>query len=86
MELLLLYYIVTNLLAFITFFLDKRRAKANAWRISERTLLTFVWMGGAFGAYIAMRLFRHKTLKPAFRLGVPIAILVHAGISAYFIF
>lgn len=86
MELLLLYYIVTNLLAFMSFFLDKRRAKSGEWRISERTLLILVWIGGAFGAYIAMRLFRHKTLKPMFRIGVPVAILVHAGITGLFIF
>ncbi|TCI54163.1 MULTISPECIES: DUF1294 domain-containing protein [Exiguobacterium] len=86
MELLLLYYIVTNLLAFMSFFIDKRRAKSGAWRISEQTLLILVWIGGAFGAYVAMRLFRHKTLKPKFRIGVPVAILVHAGITSLFIF
>lgn len=86
MELLLLYYIVTNLLAFMSFLIDKRRSKVGAWRISERSLLTFVWIGGAFGAYLAMRLFRHKTLKPKFRIGVPLAILVHAGLTAWMIF
>lgn len=86
MELLLLYYIVTNLLAFMTFFIDKQRSKVGAWRVSERTLLTMTWIGGAFGAYLAMRLFRHKTLKPKFRLGVPFAILVHAGFTGWLIF
>ncbi|MFY9946426.1 MAG: DUF1294 domain-containing protein, partial [Exiguobacterium chiriqhucha] len=28
---------MTNLLAFMSFFLDKRRAKSGEWRISERT-------------------------------------------------
>ncbi|WP_240731231.1 DUF1294 domain-containing protein [Exiguobacterium mexicanum] len=86
MELLLLYYIVTNFLAFMSFNLDKRRAKSGEWRISEQTLLILVWIGGAFGAYLAMRFFRHKTLKPKFRIGVPIAILVHAGVTGWFIF
>ena len=86
MELLLFYYIVTNLLAFVSFFVDKRRSKVGAWRISEQTLLAFVWLGGAFGAYVAMRLFRHKTLKPKFRIGVPIAILVHAAFTGLLIF
>lgn len=86
MELLIIYYIVTNLLAFMTFFIDKRRAKAGAWRISEKTLLFLSWIGGAFGAYLAMRLFRHKTLKPLFRIGVPVAILVHAGLTGLLIF
>lgn len=86
MELLLIYYSVTNLLAFVSYFVDKRRAKAGAWRISEKTLLTMAWVGGAFGAYLAMRFFRHKTQKPAFRLGIPLAILVHAAITGWFLF
>ena len=86
MEPLLLYYIVTNLLAFVSFFVDKRRSRVGAWRISERTLLTMAWIGGAFGAYLAMRIFRHKTLKPKFQIGVPIAILVHAAFTGWLIF
>jgi uncharacterized membrane protein YsdA (DUF1294 family) len=44
------------------------------------------WIGGAFGAYVAMRVFRHKTLKPKFRIGVPVAILVHAAFTGWLIF
>lgn len=86
MSLLLIYYIVTNVVAFLLFWRDKRQAERGKWRISERALLTWSFLGGALGAYLAMRIFRHKTQKPVFRLGVPIAILVHAAITAFFIF
>ncbi|MGH1443069.1 MAG: DUF1294 domain-containing protein, partial [Exiguobacterium profundum] len=28
---------MTNLLAFVSYFVDKRRSRVGAWRISERT-------------------------------------------------
>jgi len=32
---------------------------------------------GSVGAYLGMMVFRHKTLKPLFRFGVPVMIIVH---------
>lgn len=52
---------VLSLVAFILYGIDKRKAKKNAWRIPERTLLLVGFLGGSVGALIAMELFRHKT-------------------------
>lgn len=56
--------IVLGAISLITFCLygaDKSKAKRHAWRIPEKTLLLFSFLGGAIGGSLAMSLFRHKT-------------------------
>ena len=65
------YVFVINFIAFFAFASDKRRAKRGARRIPESTLLTLAAVGGSLGAWLAMLLFRHKTLHKRFSLGVP---------------
>lgn len=55
-----------NFAAFAAFGIDKAKAEARAWRISESTLLTLALLGGSPGAYAGRRLFRHKTRKQPF--------------------
>ncbi len=62
---------VINLIVFCLYGADKRRAKKDAWRIPERTLLTGTWLFGGVGAWIAMRVFRHKTKHIAFQISAP---------------
>ena len=70
-----------NVVAFVLYGVDKRRAMTGGWRIPERTLL--VWaVPGAVGALLGMHVFRHKTLKPKFRYGVP-AILAAEVLVAF---
>ncbi len=54
-------YAVISLIAFILYFADKKKAQKNKWRIKEATLLGFGFCGGAVGALLAMKIFRHKT-------------------------
>ena len=75
LKLLILYLAAVNLLAFFLYGLDKRKAKKERWRIPERTLLGVAALGGALGAFAGMRVFRHKTRKPAFRFGVPLLLI-----------
>ena len=42
---------------------DKYLAKAQKQRISELTLLSFVFVGGTIGSGLAMLVYRHKTSK-----------------------
>jgi uncharacterized membrane protein YsdA (DUF1294 family) len=58
--------IAINFLAFAAFGIDKAKAEAGAWRISESTLLLFALIGGTPGAYAGRTLFRHKTKKQPF--------------------
>ncbi|MBF1268519.1 MAG: DUF1294 domain-containing protein [Oribacterium parvum] len=71
-----LYFIVINLLTFLLYGLDKYKAIRREWRIPERALLLMAFMGGAFGALSAMRIFRHKTRKGRFRLMIPLFCLL----------
>ncbi len=58
--------LLTNLLAFIQFGADKRRALTQDQRIPEQNLLMMAFLGGYFGAKAGQYLFRHKTRKQPF--------------------
>ncbi len=67
--------IVANAMSFGMFAADKGYAIAGKRRIPESKLIKATWFG-AFGAFLGMRIVRHKTLKPKFAIGVPIILLV----------
>ena len=59
--------LAVNLLAFVAFGVDKRRAERGTWRLSENYLLMLAALGGWIGAKAGQRWFRHKTRKQPFR-------------------
>ena len=75
MELLWIYLAGINVAAFTMYGIDKSRAMRGRWRIPENTLLGVVVLGGGLGALAGMQVFRHKTRKPKFRVGVPVILL-----------
>ena len=78
---LLVYYLVlVNLAAFILYGADKSFAKKGARRIPERTLLLWAWIGGSIGAFLGMKIFHHKTLKPKFAITVPVLLVLEIAI------
>lgn len=58
---------VVNVLAFVLYFVDKRRAVKGKFRISEKTLVIVTILFGGLGAVLAMVWCRHKTRKPKFK-------------------
>ncbi|WP_105035440.1 DUF1294 domain-containing protein [Cryobacterium aureum] len=60
-------YLVASLICFALYATDKRRARLGSWRISERTLLFWGFIGGWPGAIVAQQVLRHKTQKKSFR-------------------
>lgn len=72
MTLLMVYLALVNLVAFVLFGMDKRRARLDQWRIKESTLLLSAALGGGVGALAGMRLWHHKTRKAKFAIGVPV--------------
>lgn len=70
------YILGVNMIAFIIFGLDKRKAKKQAYRIPERTFWGLAIMGGAVGIWAGMKSFRHKTKHGAFTVGIPILIII----------
>jgi len=85
MTLLYYYLLALNALTFILYGVDKLKARHNWWRIPEWTLLTMAVIGGSVGALLGMRIFHHKTKKPAFRFGVPAVFIIQSGVALYII-
>lgn len=77
MEILIIYLIIINALGLLLMLIDKQKAIQKQWRIPEKTLLGVGLIGGSLGCVLGMRLFRHKTKKPVFFVGLPLMLLVH---------
>ncbi len=78
---LVFYAILITTIAFLLFGMDKQRANNREWRISESNLLLAAIMGGAFGAKIGQKLFRHKTKKEPFKSVLNVCLV--CNIAAY---
>ena len=74
---------VMSLVCFAAFGLDKRRARKGRWRIMESTLFFLSACLGAWGGLCGMKVFRHKTQKPAFRIVIPLLALLQAGLLVW---
>ena len=57
---MLVYYLIVNVIGFLLYGIDKLKAKADAWRIPEKTLLLIAAVGGAFGAFFCKYEIRRK--------------------------
>jgi uncharacterized membrane protein YsdA (DUF1294 family) len=80
------YLAVINLAGFISMGLDKSKARRNKWRIPEATLFLFAIFGGSIGSFIGMRIFRHKTQKPKFYIGIPVILAIQVVAILYLAF
>ena len=70
-RILIAYLVLINVVAFVAFGVDKWKAQRGAWRIPELTLLLLAALGGSVGAWLGMRVWRHKTQHLKFLLGIP---------------
>ncbi len=76
MKEIIYYLIFINFFTFIVFGIDKYKAIKNNYRIKEKTLFFLAIIGGVIGAIFGMKIFRHKTLKPSFKYGIPILAVI----------
>ncbi|WP_288279602.1 DUF1294 domain-containing protein [uncultured Prevotella sp.] len=83
MELLLYYFVCVNVLTFFVYGIDKWQARQGKWRISEATLLLFAVIGGSIGAWLGMRVWRHKTMHKKFKYGIPAILMIHIIVIGY---
>ena len=81
----LLITAVMCVVTFIVYGIDKRKAEQHRWRISEATLLSLAFFGGALGALMGMLFFRHKTRKTKFRILVPLFLVLQAALLVAFL-
>lgn len=75
-SIILVYLLSINLIAFILYGIDKRKAKKNLWRIPEKTLIGIAVIGGSIGAILGMHVFHHKTKHWYFRYGLPVILFL----------
>ena len=77
----LVYLAVVNLISFAAFGWDKQKARWGGRRIPEKTLLSLAVFGGSVGAWIGMKVFRHKTKHWYFWAGFWGLLLVQTGLG-----
>lgn len=74
-EYIAIYLIIINIIGILAMFLDKQKAKKGTWRIKESTLMMITALGGGIGTLTGMYLFRHKTKKLKFVIGIPVILI-----------
>ncbi len=80
---LVLWYLLASLAAAALFAIDKRAARLDRPRVSERLLHTAELLGGWPGTLVGGRLLRHKTRKLSYRAVRWVIIALHVGIWAW---
>ena len=75
-KVLLWYLVVMNFVSLIAYALDKIRAIEHASRVRNIILLALAFFGGSIGAITGMYIFRHKTKKDYYTVGVPLIIIM----------
>ena len=83
----IIYIVLMNVWAIVLFGTDKSIAKnkhsKKRSRVSEKKLFSVCFWGGAIGGMIGMYLFRHKTLKKKFSIGVPVLFLLQLLLDSF---
>ena len=80
---LLVWLAVINLLTFIVYGADQRRARKGKWRVPEKTLFLLPLLGGSIGALLGMRVFHHKTKHWYFVWGIPAILLAQIALAVW---
>ena len=82
-EIIIIYLTSINVATFITYGIDKLKAKRSKWRIREASLLLLAVLGGSIGALLGMKVWHHKTMHKKFKYGVPAILIVQMAIIGY---
>ena len=75
------YLVIINVVTFLIYGIDKRKAVKHKYRISEKTLILMALIGGSIGALIGMKVFRHKIKHLKFVIGVPFILILQVAIG-----
>ncbi len=85
MKIILIFILVMNLITFLAYGTDKRKAIKGRWRISEKTLLLLGFMFGSIGRLAGMKIFHHKTNKWYFWFCTMVSLALQTVILYYLI-
>ena len=80
---LLIYLAAVNVIAFVVYGADKRRAKKERRRVPEKTLFLLALIGGSVGAWAGMYTFRHKTRHWYFVWGIPAILAAQVALAVW---
>ena len=84
MMLFIVYHLASiNLVTIIAYGVDKRAAKKGQWRVSEAKLHTLELLGGWVGAFIAQKIFRHKTKKKSYQTTFWLMLAIQIAVIYY---
>jgi len=83
---IIIFYLVMNLIAFVVYGTDKKKAQKQLWRIPEKILFLTAFLGGAFGAVCGMEVFHHKTKKKYFWVLNFLALAIHTVLMYFLLF
>ena len=86
LQILFAALLLVNIVAFAAYGIDKRKAQKGKWRIPESTLLLLAFFGGAPGALMGMRAFRHKTKHRKFKILVPLFLVLQIALAGWLIY
>ena len=67
----MIYVVFWNVISFCMMGIDKWKAMHKRYRIPERFLLLYGFLGGAFGIGLGMIVFRHKIRNAKFSIMIP---------------
>lgn len=84
LTIILLWYLAASVATVAAYGFDKSAAERNQWRVKESTLHMLALLGGWPGAFIAQRMFRHKSRKPSFQVGFMITVIVNCAVLVLF--
>ena len=82
---LLALYLLFNIITFILYKVDKKRAIKNKWRIKEVTLLIFSFFVGGYGSLLGIFMLRHKTKHWYFLLTAILGTILQTVLIFYLI-
>ncbi|WP_082087814.1 DUF1294 domain-containing protein [Domibacillus indicus] len=82
MSIIFFYFIAINFTTYVVMGNDKKKARENRYRTSERTLWLLALAGGAPGGYTAMQAYRHKTRHSSFKYGMPVLAVIDLVVLA----
>ena len=71
------YYVLINIVLYVTMVIDKKRAIKDGWRIPEKNMFIMAVMGGGLGGLAAMVFKRHKNRHMDFILVFTMTAILH---------
>lgn len=86
MKYVIIYLFVINIITFSLYGSDKKRARWDRRRIPEKVLLGLAVVGGSVGAWMGMKVYRHKIRKWKFIIGVPLILILQILAISYYSF